>query len=249
MKCQTPINQLACRVDPNGYVQGVWYGAWGANSAMTAAGPQPYIQGDSNFWYTQNWCDKWGLESKCVNGNPSPPAGAGPTTKGADVVYNLANGFSVTPAGVPTQTITYVTAMAVCYKNGKIGKVTWTTLPFTANWEASTSIPLNPPMSVVTPSTAAPSTVSCGTISDCDHTEVFTAPTGKVLGGFTHKCKYTQGWGRFAVNGAQHPTQRLDHIEKACAVTRECTGFARVGRLLARGSYGHCLWVVRVVPA
>jgi hypothetical protein len=219
--CQVPINQLACRLDSNNHVQGLYYGGWGDNQAFTdyaSANHVDYIQGPGGFWYTQNWCSSWGFLSRCVGGYSLPtPADKGRIVPVGGGTPFPDNGF--TPPG--TFTIEYVTAMRVCYTAGKkasaIARIEWDTQKYDASWVSGGTT--TPPMSQVVVVPGGGRTVGCGRPDPtCAFQAEWKAPAGKVLGGIYAKCKYTQGFDKFWSTGLYKPRYYLKSIDKACAV-------------------------------
>lgn len=223
--CRVPINQLACRLDPNNNVQSLFYGGWGANPAFAAAvaggAHIPYLCGPNGFWYTQNWCSSWGLLQRCANyGAPAPSTSdignVKPVVPGnnfPDNSYNPATGV---------QTIEYITAMRVCYvgakKSSPVARIQWDTQKFDASWIADPAC-ANPPMSNVVPVAGATRTIQCGnTDPTCAFEEEWTAPDGEVIGGIYTKCKFSQAWGKWWLTGAYKPRYFIEKVEKACAV-------------------------------
>ena len=225
--CRTPINQLACRLDPNKNVNSLFYGAWGENKAFldaAAAAHVDYLPGPGGFWYTQNWCSPWGMQQRCANFAAIVPGAADfsnvkPSTAGGpafpDNSYNPATGV---------QTIEYVTAMRVCYTASKhsspIARIEWDTQNYDASWVVDPATPpLNPPMSNVVPVAGSSRTIQCGkTDPVCLFEEQWNAPDGEVIGGIYTKCKYSQGWGKWWLTGAYKPRYYLKGVHKACSV-------------------------------
>ncbi|GBF89958.1 hypothetical protein Rsub_02662 [Raphidocelis subcapitata] len=201
--CESPINQVTCKVNPNGNLEGLWYGTWGANSGFTSA---PFIKGEGNFWYTQNWCAGFGLIAKCANGNPARAA-AGFTHK----EISFTNSYD---AATQTATAEYLTGVKICYGEKTIKGITFTKQAYTLKWEASAG---NPPQAVVVP-TGAATTDSCGTTSNCKISTNFDAKNGKVIGGLGAKCKFTQGWFKYVQTGLYHSRYFMEEIKSVCTV-------------------------------
>lgn len=226
--CRTPINQLACRLDPNGKVQSLFYGAWGDNSAFGAAvsggAHIDYLPGPNGYWYTRNWCSSWGMLQRCANypatvPTPADIAQVKPVTAGGPAFPD--NGYD---AATGVQTIEYVTAMRVCYtaskKSSPIARIQWDTQKYAASWVVDPAVPpANPPMSNVVPIDGTTRTVQCGkTDPTCAFEEEWVAPEGEVIGGIYTKCKYSQGWGKWWLTGAYKPRYYLKGVHKACSV-------------------------------
>jgi hypothetical protein len=184
-------------------VDGFWFGAW-PNPPAGASDAAPFIQGPNGLWYTQTWCNGWGLRGVCVaaaGSNLLPAASWDSSTQSATTTS--------------TATVPYVTGMKICYGKKQVRGITFTYSNFQSSW---TFVSGNPPQQNVNEVSGSEATVSCGLTDDCLWSQNFNAPDGKVLGAVEGKCKFTQGWFKYVQNGQYKSKYFLNKVEKVCVL-------------------------------
>jgi hypothetical protein len=204
--CRAPIGQITCKINADGFVEGIQYGPWGPITGYT---PAPFLPGGGSLWYTQSWCGAFGLQNRCSGGG---------TTDAVITMPNTWNG-----GNPPTATATFVKGMTVCYGKKEIRGITWNLQQFTVGWVQGAANAV--PQAVVTP--GATSVQTCGVTTGCKMESTYNAPDNKVLGGIETKCKLTQGWFKYVSNGQYHNRLFIDKIDKVCLTDRECPGRPR----------------------
>lgn len=213
--CGTPVNQVACKLDPDtNYVIGLWFGAWGENAAATAAGRQDYIKGESapdnkTYWYTNNYCAAWATRQVCTSDGPKAKEFA--NVKPAFPANGYANGV---------QQLTFVNAMRVFMGPRGVARVEWDTQQYDASRVASGT---NPPQFVVNAVNGTEVTIGCGVNVTSSSKKAprrarqIKAPSGMVLGSFDGACRYSQGWGQYS-DGTYKPKYFLGAVTRPCYI-------------------------------
>lgn len=220
MSCRTPIQQVGCKLQPNGYVEAIYFGAWGAPPAdfatAAAGGHIDYVVPDPNpngIAYTSNWCNTWGTRGVCTAGAASSSV-LGSNIQGDQLPAATWTAGSSTDFG--TWTLPYVNTITVCYGKKRVRGVSFGWQSYDAQWvlPAGSSFP---PQSVVTPG-ADTGVATCGVIDGCLYQQTFTAPDGEVLGAIEGKCKFSQGWFKYVSNGQYTSKYYLEGIKKVCTL-------------------------------
>ncbi len=213
VSCNTPIGSITCRTLPNGYLGGFYYGAWPAAGAYTTPTPA-FIQGEGNYWYTQNWCDAFGKVPRCAQG----------AVGSSDKVVDFG---AVTSPGAGQADVNFLKGFTVCYGPKKSVKgITWSFAKYTVGYVASAG---NPPISTYVAVNPPQADQTCGITTNCLAKSTFTASGEKVIGGIWTKCKFEQGWFKYVQNGQYKSLYRLEGIDKVCTTYRECPGAEQRG--------------------
>jgi hypothetical protein len=183
-------------------VEGIYYGPWGSITGYT---PAPFLPAGGANWFTQSWCNGFGLQNRCTAGSPAS----------TDVKITMPNTWN---GGNPaTATATFLTGMTVCYGKKTVRGITWNLQAFTVGWVQGAANAV--PQAVATP--GATSVQTCGVTTGCKMEATYNAPDGKVLGGIETKCVLTQGWFKYVSNGQYHSRYFLGDIKKVCLTNRE----------------------------